>query len=68
MSEETHLLKIGEWIRVPPHILTIVQQLSDEFGGNIAIGQNPIHGWVILHDQGFGIDVAWKEKEHELEL
>ena len=57
----THLLKIGEWQKAPPHVLQNIKHLIDEYGGNTAIGHHPEFGWFILHDQGYGIGLAWKE-------
>lgn len=59
-----HLLKLGEWVKAPSPVLEMVKQLEDEYGGNIAIGNHPELGYFILHDQGFGIGLMWKEKNN----
>lgn len=58
------LIKLGEWNKVPPQVLSIMKSIDEEYGGNIAIGNHPELGWFILHDQGYGIGLVWKEKEN----
>ena len=57
-----HLLKVGEWIRAPKKALEIVQMVSEEYGGNVAIGNHPEKGWFVSHDQGRGPKMIWREK------
>lgn len=55
------LLTVGEWYTAPPEALKMVQALDEEYGGDIAIGQHPELGWVVLHDQGYGVAIVWRE-------
>ena len=64
----THLLKVGEWNKAPRKAWEIVQALDDEYGGDIAIGNHPLIGFFVLHNQGEGAVLVWKEKNNDLEL
>ena len=60
------LCKVGDWIKAPPQAIGVVNQLEEEYGGNISIGNHPEIGWFVLLDQGYGIDLVWSEYDLEL--
>jgi hypothetical protein len=62
-----YLLKLGEWYKASPQCLKIVNTLDEEYGGNIAIGIHPSEGFFILHDQGIGPGLVWKEGKNTRE-
>jgi hypothetical protein len=60
---EEHLINVGDWYKAPSTTLEITKNLVEEYGGNIAIGKHPKMGWFVLHDQGCGAGVVWKENQ-----
>mgnify|MGYP007077389706 CR=1 FL=1 len=63
VEAEEHLVKVGDWFKAPKNALRIVAELEQEYGGNIAVGNHPDIGWYVLHDQGEGVDLVWKERD-----
>jgi hypothetical protein len=59
---EKYLLPIGNWINVPEECGKIATNISEEYGGNVGIGYHDEIGFFVLHDQGYGIGLVWKEK------
>lgn len=57
-----NLINVGDWYKAHPIALEIVKELEIKFGGNIAIGKHSEIGYFVLHDQGEGPELIWKEK------
>lgn len=60
---EKHLVVVGDWIKAHPTAQKTAKTLTEEYGGNIGIGHCKEIGWFVLHDQGYGIGLIWKEKD-----
>lgn len=56
------LVKVGDWNKAPAEAMKVARKLDEEYGGNVAVGNHPILGWFVLHDQGYGVGLVWKEK------